>query len=111
MEKSSENSVSTISLSWEPSPDRRILTEEIEAGELPLANYNYYSVFRLQREVGKTSSVGFLGVNKQRGATYDRAGGLDARIQLPAATSLNLEYAREWKAGGLDMAERVPKMT
>ena len=82
-------------------PDR-----EIEATELPLANYNY-SVLRLQREVGKTSSVGFLGVNKQRGATYDRAGGLDARIQLPAATSLNLEYAREWKAGGLDMAERT----
>ena len=80
-------------------PDR-----EIAIGELPLANYNY-SVLRLQREVGKTSSVGFLGVNKQRGAIYDRAGGLDARIQLPAATSLNLEYAREWKAGGLDMAE------
>ncbi|MDE0013058.1 MAG: DUF5916 domain-containing protein [Candidatus Poribacteria bacterium] len=78
--------------------------KEIEAGELPLANYNY-SVLRLQREVGKTSSVGFLGVNKQRGATYTRAGGLDARIQLPAATSLNLEYAREWKAGGLDMTE------
>lgn len=78
--------------------------KEIESGELPLANYNY-SVLRLQREVGKTSSVGFLGVNKQRGGTYDRAGGLDARIQLPAATSLNLEYAREWKAGGLDMPE------
>ena len=78
--------------------------QEIEAGELPLANYNY-SVLRLQREVGKTSSVGFLGVNKQRGGAYDRAGGLDARIQLPAATSLNLEYAREWKAGGLDMPE------
>ena len=78
--------------------------KEIEAGELPLANYNY-SVLRLQREVGQTSSVGFLGVNKQRGATYTRAGGLDARIQLPAATSLNLEYAREWKAGGLNMAE------
>ncbi len=78
--------------------------KQIEAGELPLANYNY-SVLRLQREVGKTSSVGFLGVNKQRGSTYDRAGGLDARIQLPAATSLNLEYAREWKAGGLDMPE------
>lgn len=84
---------------------------EISAGELPLTNakgsnlgYNY-SVFRLQREVGKTSSVGFLGVNKQRGTLYDRAGGLDARIQLPAATSLNLEYAREWKAGGLDMPE------
>ena len=80
-------------------PDR-----ELESGELPLANYNY-SVLRLQREVGKTSSVGFLGVNKQRGAMYDRAGGLDARIQLPAATSLNLEYAREWKAGGLDRPE------
>lgn len=78
--------------------------KEIESRELPVANYNY-SVLRLQREVGKTSSVGFLGVNKQRGATYDRAGGLDARIQLPAATSLNLEYAREWKAGGFDMAE------
>ena len=78
--------------------------KEIEASELPLANYNY-SVLRLQREVGKTSSVGFLGVNKQRGGTYDRAGGLDARIQLPAATNLNLEYAREWKAGGLGMPE------
>ena len=78
--------------------------KEIDAGELPLGNYNY-SVLRLQREVGKTSSVGFLGVNKQRGGTYDRAGGLDAHIQLPAATSLNLEYAREWKAGGLDMPE------
>ena len=78
--------------------------KEIEAGELPLADYNY-SVFRLQRELGKTSSVGFLGVNKQRGSKYDRAGGLDARVRLPADLNLNLEYAREWKAGGLDMAE------
>lgn len=74
------------------------MDREIEDGELPLANYNY-SVFRLQREVGKTSSVGVLGVNKQRGRTYDRAGGVDARIQLPADLNLNLEYAREWKAG------------
>ena len=78
--------------------------KEIEAGELPLTNYNY-SVFRLQRELGKTSSVGFLGVNKQRGSAYDRAGGVDARVQLPADVNLNLEYAREWKAGGLEMAE------
>ena len=78
--------------------------KEIEEGELPLANYNY-SVFRLQRELGKTSSVGMLGVNKQRGSTYDRAGGMDARIQLPADVNLNLEYAREWKAGGLEMIE------
>ena len=78
--------------------------KEIETGELPLANYNY-SVLRLQREIGKTSSVGLLGVNKQRGNTYDRAGGLDARVQLPADLNLNLEYATEWKAGGLEMAE------
>ena len=80
--------------------------KEIEAGELPLANYNY-SVFRLQREIGKTSSVGFLGVNKQRGSIYDRAGGLDARVQLPADMNLNLEYARQWKAGGLEMTENT----
>ena len=78
--------------------------KEIEAGELPLANYNY-SVFRLQRELGKTSSVGFLGVNKQRGSIYDRAGGVDARVQLPADVNLNLEYAREWKAGALNMTD------
>ena len=74
---------------------------DIETGELPLNTYNY-SVLRLQRELGKTSSVGILGVNKQRGAAYDRAGGVDARIQLPADTHLNLEYAHEWKAGGLN---------
>ena len=78
--------------------------KEIEEGELPLANYNY-SVFRLQRELGKTSSVGFLGVNKQRGSIYDRAGGVDARVQLPADVNLNLEYAKEWKAGGLNMVD------
>ena len=80
--------------------------KEIEEGELPLTNYNY-SVFRLQREIGKTSSVGFLGGIKQRGSTYDRAGGVDARVQLPADLNLNLEYATEWKAGGLKMAERT----
>ena len=78
--------------------------KKLEEGDLPLANYNY-SVFRLQRELGKTSSVGMLGVNKQRGRAYDRAGGVDARVQLPADVNLNLEYAREWKAGGLEMVE------
>ena len=59
----------------------------------------------MQRELGKTSSVGILGVNKQRGSAYDRAGGVDARVQLPADVNLNMEYAREWKAGGLKMVE------
>ena len=72
--------------------------EEIEEGHLPLDEYNY-SVFRLQRELGRTSSVGILGVNKQRGALYDRASGADARFALPANIDLNLEYAREWKSG------------
>ncbi len=80
--------------------------KELEAGELPLANYNY-AVFRLQREVGRTSSIGVLAVNKQRGRAYDRAGGMDARIQLPADLNLNLEYAREWKAGGLEMIDNT----
>ena len=72
--------------------------EEIEEGRLPLAEYNY-SVFRLQRELGRTSSIGFLGVNKQRGGLYDRASGADARFTLPGNIDLNLEYAREWKSG------------
>ena len=72
--------------------------EEIEAGRLPLDEYNY-SVFRLQRELGRTSSIGFLGVNKQRGSLYDRASGADARFTLPGNIDLNLEYAREWKSG------------
>lgn len=72
--------------------------EEIEKGHLPLGEYNY-SVFRLQRELGSTSSVGIMGVNKQRGALYDRATGADARFALPGNVDLNLEYAREWKSG------------
>ena len=70
--------------------------EEIEEGNLPLGEYNY-SVFRVQRELGRTSSVGFLGVSKQRGGLYDRASGMDARFTLPGNVDLNLEYAREWK--------------
>ncbi len=72
--------------------------EEIEEGHLPLDEYNY-SVFRLQRELGRTSSVGILGVNKQRGGLYDRATGADARFTLPGNIDLNLEYAKEWKSG------------
>ena len=72
--------------------------EEIEEGHLPLDEYNY-SVLRLQRELGATSSVGILGVNKQRGGLYDRASGADARFALPGNIDLNLEYAREWKSG------------
>ncbi len=70
--------------------------EEVEENSLPLGEYNY-SVFRVQRDLGQTSSIGFLGVSKQRGGLYDRAAGIDARFTLPADVNLSLEYAREWK--------------
>ena len=75
----------------------RLNVYEVEAGQLPADQYTY-SVFRLQRDIGKTSSVGLLGVNKQRGDLYDQASGIDARFSLPANMNLNLEYAREWKS-------------
>ena len=75
----------------------RLNVYEVEADQLPAGQYTY-SVFRLQRDIGKTSSFGFLGVNKQRGDLYDRASGIDARFSLPANMNLNLEYAREWKS-------------
>ncbi|MDE0300488.1 MAG: DUF5916 domain-containing protein [Candidatus Poribacteria bacterium] len=92
--KLGEYNLAVLSAQAEPEdPD-----EEIEEGHLPLGEYNY-SVLRVQRELGRTSSVGFLGVNKQRGGLYDRASGVDARFTLPGNVDLNLEYAREWKTG------------
>ena len=76
----------------------RLNVYEVDADQLPADEYNY-SVFRVQRELGKTSAIGLLGLNKQRGSLYDRASGIDARFTLPADMNLNLEYAREWKSG------------
>ncbi|MCH8292673.1 carbohydrate binding family 9 domain-containing protein [Candidatus Poribacteria bacterium] len=72
----------------------KILEEDI----LPPDEYNY-SVFRVQREFGRTSSIGLLGVSKQRGSLYDRASGVDARLTLPENVNLSLNYAKEWKSG------------
>ena len=76
----------------------RLNVYDVEADHLPADEYNY-SVFRLQRELGRNSSIGLLGVNKQGQNLYDRASGIDARFRLPADVNLNLEYAREWKSG------------
>ncbi|HLF89775.1 MAG TPA: DUF5916 domain-containing protein, partial [Anaerolineales bacterium] len=69
----------------------------LEEEHLPLGAYNY-SVFRVQRDLGQTSSIGLLGVSKQRGNLYDRASGIDARFTLPEDVALSLAYAKEWKS-------------
>ena len=73
--------------------------EDEESGEnrLPFGEYNY-SVFRVQRDLGQTSSIGLLGVSKQRGNLYDRASGIDARFTLPEDVALSVAYAKEWKS-------------
>jgi len=64
----------------------------------PLDDYRY-SVFRLQREFGKNTTVGFLGTTKDQveDSRYDRSSGIDARLVLPKNLELNLAYASEWK--------------
>ena len=76
----------------------RLNVYDVDTDHLPADEYNY-SVFRVQRELGNSSSIGLLGVNKQGQSLYDRASGIDARFRLPADVNLNLEYAREWRSG------------
>ena len=81
------------------------MNREVGMRELPLGNYAY-SVFRLQREFGRSATVGLLGANKQNGSDYDRTSGIDARFVLPENLEVNLEYANEWKTG-LDRSQAV----
>ncbi len=76
----------------------RLNVYEVEGDHLPADEYNY-SVLRVQRELGNSSAIGLLGVNKQGETLYDRAGGIDARFRLPADVNFNFEYAREWRSG------------
>ena len=76
----------------------RLNVYDVDMDQLPADEYNY-SVFRVQRELGRNSAIGLLGVNKQGQSLYDRAGGIDARFRLPADVNFNFEYAREWKSG------------
>ena len=69
---------------------------------LPPLNDYRYSVFRLQREFGQTTTIGFLGTTKNQANSelnghYDRSSGVDARFILPQNIELNLAYASEWK--------------
>ena len=81
------------------------MDRKLEIKELPLDNYAY-SVFRLQREFGQSSTIGLLGVNKQNGTDYDRTSGIDARFVLPKNLEMNLGYANEWKTG-LDRGQAI----
>jgi len=55
---------------------------------------NNFFVFRAQRDVGERSTVGILGVNKQKqDGGYNRAAGLDANTTLPSDIRLSAQYA------------------
>jgi hypothetical protein len=56
-----------------------------------------YFVSRLQRDVGVSSSIGFVGVNKQKTAGgYNRSAGLDGAFSLPKGTKLLTQFAKTW---------------
>jgi len=57
--------------------DKKVTEDEVE--EMDLYSNNFL-VFRLERDVGKRSSVGFLGVNRQNKDSYNRAAGIDSQI-------------------------------
>ncbi|MBD3184867.1 hypothetical protein GF312_21470 [Candidatus Poribacteria bacterium] len=57
---------------------------------------NKYLVFRGQRDVGRNSSIGILGVNKQKANDYNRIGSVDFNLSLPKDTRLMGQYANSW---------------
>jgi hypothetical protein len=67
--------------------------EEEEAGS---ETENNYFVFRTQRDVGAGSSIGFLGVNKQKADGYNRMGAVDFNTVLPADMRLMGQYVGSW---------------
>ena len=65
---------------------------------------NDYFVLRTQRDVGDRSSIGLLGVNKQKVGSYNRASGIDFNTILPMDMKLMGQYARSWAPGKSDGA-------
>lgn len=57
---------------------------------------NNYLVFRTQTDIGSNSSIGIIGVNKQKADGYNRAGGIDCNIILPYETRLVGQFAKSW---------------
>lgn len=85
-------------------------TKEVEEGEEVVDEIindetkNNYLVFRTQTDIGSNSSIGIIGVNKQRADGYNRAGGIDCNITLPGEMRLIGQFARSWFPGKNDNA-------
>lgn len=52
-----------------------------------------FSVFRLQRDIGKSTTIGILAVNKQNKNSYNRAAGIDTQISLGEDFGMSGQYA------------------
>jgi hypothetical protein len=59
-------------------------------------NKNNYLVFRSQTDIGAKSSVGIIGVNKQKANGYNRAAGIDCNVTLPYDMRFIGQFARSW---------------
>lgn len=57
---------------------------------------NNYLVFRTQSDIGSNSSIGFLGINKQKADGYNRAGAIDCNIKLPKDMRIIGQFTRSW---------------
>jgi len=87
------------------SDDTAPVDEEEEVDEEPEdETKNNYFVFRTQRDVGASSSIGFLGINKQKADGYNRLGSIDVNTTLPADTRLTGQYAGSWRQDKRDDA-------
>lgn len=54
---------------------------------------NNFLVLRTQRDIGTSSTIGFLGVNKQNQNGYNRALGIDTTMSLPKDIRITGQYA------------------
>ncbi len=79
------------------SDDTVELDEDEEPEEEPEdETSNNYFVLRAQRDVGSNSSIGILGVNKQKADGYNRIGSLDFNTELPGEVRFMGQYAYSW---------------
>ncbi len=70
--------------------------EEVVEEEVQDETDNNYFVFRTQRDVGTSSSIGFIGVNKQKADGYNRIGSVDLNTGLSENIRLMGQYAGSW---------------
>lgn len=73
-------------------PEDDLVCEEEKEDETE----NNYLVFRTQTDIGTNSSIGIIGVNKQKADGYNRAGGIDCNITLPKDMRIIGQFTRSW---------------